>query len=109
MNGKPWRVVMDEWLDIVCAGDGQHLGGRNRHVFAQCILVFAPGAMNLERGNAPGVNFLLIEFDIVIAMRQTLSISKERKLPRARAAHRFLELWPESALCDAALPALSFS
>src|SRR5690348_2089618 len=63
--------------------------------------------MNLERGNSPGIDLFLVEFDVIVVVRQALSESTKAEAPRPGLAQRFLEICSETRLHDPAVPSLA--
>ncbi len=99
---------MVEGANVHGPGRCQHLRCLNNHVAQQRLLVISPLAVNLQHRNAPGIHALLINFDKVGGVRQTLSEAAESHLPGARLAQRVLETRAESAFANSPLPSFAF-
>src|SRR5437879_8044059 len=104
MNGEARRVVFEKWLDLLCASCRKHFRGSYRHIVQQGTLIFSPRAMNLQRGNSPGIGFFFIQLDVIFVIGQALAESIESEHPRAGSAHHALEVRSKARHPRAALP-----
>src|SRR5215470_6463251 len=109
MNRQSRRRNLLVHIDIPGTCRGQHLRGLHRDVSRHRMLVFAPSAMYLDHRDSPGVHFLLIDLDVVLMVRQTLSESADPHPPWSGLAQLILEIRTKTAHARAAAPALSTS
>src|SRR6266404_1391893 len=107
MNGKTRRrdFMMDG--NIFCAASGEHFRGLDGDVFGHGKFVFAPGAIDFQRRNAPGVDFFLVDLDVIVVIRQTFAKSANSHAPRSRHFQRILEINADADFVDAAGPAFA--
>ena len=106
---NPGGLVLGEGLDFARARGGQHFRGRDGHVLRMAQFIFAPGAMNLQDGDSPGVHLFLIEFHVVVVIRQAFAIAAKVNRHGPGRLMRFFEIGAEANLRDAALPAFAVS
>ena len=63
--------------------------------------------MNFQRGNAPGVEFFLVHFDVVVVIGEALAETADAHVPGAGHFQRVLEFRAEAAHAHAAGPAVA--
>src|SRR5437879_1888192 len=106
MNRQARRIVFKKWLDLLCASCRKHFRGSYRHIVQQGTLIFSPRAMNLHRGNSPGIGLFFIQLDVIFVIGQALAESIESEHPRAGSAHHALEVRSKARHPRASLPVL---
>src|SRR5690348_2162414 len=109
MNRQPRRRNLLKHVNILCAGGCQHLGSLHRDVLGHCMLIGAPGAIDLERGNAPGVQLVLLNFYVIVVVWQALTESTDTHAPLSRLLQRVLEVRAEARHSYATAPSFAAS
>src|SRR5882724_9864532 len=71
MDGESGRRDFRPDGNVLCASSGENFGGLDSDVAIHGMLVFAPGAVDFQGGNAPGVELLLVDFDVVVVAGET--------------------------------------
>src|SRR5207245_1228395 len=92
MDGEARRSDFLRDVDVSRAGSGKHFGGLHSDVFGHGTLVLAPVTVNLERGNAPGVGFLLVDFDVIVVIGKALTESAHAQTPLSGHFEGVLEI-----------------
>ena len=69
MNHQPRRIVVPDRLDVRRAHGLEHLAGTHHHVVEHLLLVLAVRAVDAQRGNAPGVDQVRVDLDVVLVTR----------------------------------------
>src|SRR5579871_547770 len=106
VNREARRIVVIVGLYIARAGGCAHLGSGNRHILLHSLLVFPMGAVNSDGRDSPGVDRVLINFKIVVMIRQALAEAIESEPPWPALSQRLFELRAEGDLLHTALPTL---
>src|SRR3989475_8625280 len=93
--------------DIGGAGGREHLRSLNGNVLRHDAFVLSPVAVNLESGNTPGVELILVDLNIIVVIRQAFAETAKSHAPLAGVAQRILEVHAKSGSRHSALPTVS--
>src|SRR5882724_4246586 len=91
--------------DVLRAAGGKNFCGLDGDVLGHGVFIFAPVAVNLQSGNAPGVEFFLVHFDEIVVIGEALAETAHAHVPGAGHFQRVLEFHAEAAHAHAAGPA----
>src|SRR6267378_2705964 len=72
-------------------------------------LVVAPGAINFYRRNAPGIQLVLLHFEVVVVIGEAFAETADAHAPLAGLLQRILEIRAEPAHVHSARPAFPAS
>src|SRR6266849_5384727 len=90
--------------NVFRAGGGEHFRGLHCNVLGHGEFVFAPAAVDFQRRDAPGVEFFLVHFDVIIVIGQALAETADSHSPRPGHAKHIFEIRAEADFLNAAGP-----
>ncbi len=107
VDRQPRRSDFLEHVNVLGARGGEHFRGLNGDVPGHGALVFAPVTVNFQRGNTPGIELVLVDFDIVAVIWQAFAKTTHSHAPGAGHLQNVLEFRAEAGHPHAAGPAVA--
>src|SRR6266704_3144283 len=98
------RAVPISWI---ASPGGEHFRALNGDVPGHGALVFTPITVNFQRGNIPGIELTLVDFDIVAVIWQAFAKAAYSHAPGAGHLQSVLEFRAEAGHPHAAGPAVA--